>query len=168
MSCNSVKNKKNLVTERIQYDVTIKTPDPEWDWWIQNLEGSKREGFVKAILNAAYSGKVKAYDYFNKPLTIAEVKAIGNRTDTVFSTSPNPPYNDSTIVVKQELDINKINKVRFLEEWYMDENSLVFEKKILGIAPIIEVHNDDGSLRGYMPLFWVYLDKEYPGKFSAK
>jgi hypothetical protein len=162
------KKEKALITERIQYDVVIKSPDQEWDWWIQNLEGPKREVFIKTILNAAYSGKVKAYDYFNQPLTVDQVKAIENSTDTILGTSPDPPYNDTTIIVERRLDMNRITKVRFLEEWRMNPDDLTTEKKVLGIAPILEVMNDDGTSRGFMPLFWVYLDKEYPGKLPAK
>ncbi|HRY33169.1 MAG TPA: hypothetical protein P5531_09415 [Bacteroidales bacterium] len=162
------KQEKPLVTERIQYDVSIKSPDPEFDWWVQNIEGSRRENFVKSILNAAYSGKLKAFDIFHTPMSPEEVIAIGNRTDTILTTSPVPPYNDTLMEVKQSLDLQRITKVRFLEEWWMDEKSLQFEKKVIGIAPILEVFNEDGSLRGYMPMFWVYLDPAYPGKLKIQ
>ncbi len=165
-SCRDQKS-KSLVTERIQYDVSIKSPDPEFDWWVQNIEGSKREQFVKAILNAAYKGDLKAYDIFHLPMSPEEVKAIGNRTDTILTSSPVPPYNDTLMPVKQSLDLQRITRVRFLEEWRMDESSLQFDKKVLGIAPILEVFNEDGSLRGYMPMFWVYLDPAYPGKLKT-
>lgn len=166
-SCGKKGEEKKLVTERIQYDVTIKSPDPDFDWWVQNLEGSKREAFIKNILNAAYSGKLKAYDIFHNPLSVNDVKAIGNRADTVTGTSPNPPYNDTVMVLTQELDLQRITRVRFLEEWRMDENTLEFDKKVLGISPIIESYAENGELRGYMPLFWVYLDKDYPAKLQA-
>lgn len=168
LSTSCSKKEKDVITERIQYDVTIKSPDQEWDWWVQNLEGPKREAFVKMIMDAAYEGKVKSYDYFNKELTVKEVKEIENGIDTLVGSSPNPPYNDTTVIVERKLDMNKITRVRFLEEWKMDKNTLQIEKKVLGIAPILEVYNDDGSLRGYMPMFWVYLDKEYPGKLPKK
>ena len=165
----SCKNKEQkLITERIQYDVSIKSPDPEWDWWIQNLDGPRREEFVKMILNAAYSGKVKSYDFDYRPITVEQVKAIDNRTDTLVQSSPVPPYNDTSIVVKRHLDLQKIVRVRFLEEWTMNENTLEFTKKVLGIAPIKAVYGDDGEFRGYSPLFWVFLDKEYPGKLPVR
>lgn len=168
LSCNTKKDQKKLVTERIQYDVNIKSPDPSYDWWIQNLEGPAREGFVKNILNAAYKGDLKCYDIFHNPLSVNDVKAIGNRTDTITGTSPYPPYNDTVMVTKQELDLQRITRVRFLEEWRMDENNLQFDKKVLGISPIIESYDDQGNLRGYMPLFWVYLDAAYPAKFKVE
>jgi hypothetical protein len=166
-SCTRKEGNMKVITERIQYDVTIKSPDPDYDWWVQNLEGSTRESFVRSILNAAYKGELKSYDIFHNPMSVAEVKAIGNRTDTITGTSPDPPYNDTAVVVRQELDLKRITRVRFLEEWRMNEKTLQFEKKILGISPIMEVFNDDGSLRGYMPLFWVYIDKDYPAKLQA-
>ena len=48
------------VSSRIQYDVTIKSPDPSFDWWVQNIDGASREVFVRQILEAAYEGKVRA------------------------------------------------------------------------------------------------------------
>ena len=71
-SCNGKKETaetdKILLAERVQYDVLIKSPDTDLDWWVQNIEGSKRETFIKTILKLASDGKVKAYDYFNEPL----------------------------------------------------------------------------------------------------
>ncbi len=156
-----------VITERIQYDVQIKSPDPEFDWWVQNLEGATRETFVKTLLDAAYQGKVKVYDPFHKLLTPEEVKAIGNRTDTLSAVSPDPPYHDTTIVEKQVLNIQDITKIRFLEEWTMDGKNLHLEKRVLGMAPMLAVYESKDSIRGYMPMFWVYFDEKYPGAFET-
>lgn len=158
-------NKKEL-SERIQYDVLIKTPDTDYDWWVQNLEGSKREAFVRTILDLAYEGKVKAYDYFNDPFTPEEVKAIGNRTDTISVQNPDDPSVEYDTVVKHELDIQTITKVRFLEEWYLDETNYSFDKKVCGVMLMRENYSDSLELRGYTPLFWLYFDKEYPAKMK--
>ena len=37
-----MQKKREVVTEKIQYDVNIKSPDPDYDWWIQNLPGPQR------------------------------------------------------------------------------------------------------------------------------
>ncbi|MFH0866447.1 MAG: hypothetical protein V1904_09630 [Bacteroidota bacterium] len=162
---NDYKNEK-MLAERIQYDVLIKTPNPDLDWWTQNIEGSKREAFVKTILDLAYTGKVKAYDYFNKPLTPEEVKAIDNSTDTITMPDINDPSKTYDTVIKSELDIQKITKVRFLEEWYLDEKKYSFDKKVCGIMLLKENYSDSMELRGYTPLFWLYLDDEYPAKMK--
>lgn len=159
------KNEKQL-TERIQYDVLIKTPDPDLDWWTQNIEGSKRETFVKTILDLAYSGKVKAYDYFNEPLTTEQVKAIDNISDTISVQDPDNPDIYLDTVIKQTLDIQIITKVRFLEEWYLDEKDYSFDKKVCGVMLMKENYGDSMELRGYTPLFWLYFDDEYPAKMK--
>jgi hypothetical protein len=159
---------KTVLTERIQYDVIIKTPDPEFDWWVQNIEGSKRESFVKTFLQLAYDGKVKAYDYYNKPLTAAEVKQIDNRTDTISIQDLKDPEKMHDTVIKQELDLQKITKVRFLEEWYLDEKNLSFDKKVVGLMLMKENYGDSAEFRGYSPLFWIYFDKDYPKKITGK
>lgn len=168
VSCKQQESKKKLVTERIQYDVQLKSPGPDYPWWVQNLEGPVRESFIKSIISAAYEGKVKAYDVDHKLLTPAEVKAIENRTDTIIGPSPTPPYNDTTMIIEHHLELDKINRVRFLEEWYMDETTLEMSKKIIGIAPVMESYDENGELRGWLPLFWVYFDKAYPAKFELK
>lgn len=162
-SCNH-KSEKSIVTERIQYDVNIKSPDPGLDWWVQNLEGQNREKFIHQIIDAAYEGKVKAWDIFGKQLTMEQVKAIENYSDTILVQNPEPPYNDSLIPVKHELNRKDITRIRFLEEWSINPTTLQMDKKILGIAPLLEKYTEKGELQGYMPLFWVYFDEKYPLK----
>ncbi|MBE0642123.1 MAG: hypothetical protein IH599_08810, partial [Bacteroidales bacterium] len=37
VSCGKTeKDQGEMLTQRIQYDVTIKSPGPEYDWWVQN------------------------------------------------------------------------------------------------------------------------------------
>ena len=162
---NSTKtDNKNLVTERIQYEVSIKTPDPDFDWWVQNIEGSKRESFIQKILDAAYSGKVKAYDSFGTLLSPKQVKETGGKDDTIVMQKMAPPYGDSISIINNKLDIQKVYKLSFLEEWSMDPATLKFEKRVLGFAPLVEKREENGDIRGYRPLFWVYFDDNYPLK----
>jgi len=157
---------KKVLTERIQYDVLIKTPDPDMDWWVQNIEGSKRESFVKTFLDLAYEGKVKAYDYFNNLLTPEQVKNIDNRIDTVSVPDPQNPVINKNMIVKSKLDMQKITKVRFMEEWSFDEKKMSFDKKVVGLMLMKENYDDKAELRGYSPLFWIYFDNSYPAKLK--
>lgn len=162
------KNKKQI-TQRIQYDVFIKSPNADYEWWRENIEGEKRDVFVRSIVNKALSGKFKVYDYFNKQLTVSEIKSIFNRIDTLQMQSPKPPYNDTTVIVENKLDLSSIVKIRFLEEWYMDEKTMEFAKKTVGIAPIsVKYVEGTNEIKGYQPLFWIYLDDNYPLKDSIK
>ena len=159
--------KGSTITNRIQYDVSIKSPDTDYDWWVQNIEGQARETFVRTIMEKAYGGKVKAWDIFHNPLRPEDVKAIGNRTDTITFQRAEEPYELYDTVISTTFSLNDITKVRFLEEWSMDENTLVMSKRVLGICPLLARYDPNGELRGHMPMFWVYFDEEYPGVFTA-
>lgn len=154
---------KNKVTERILYDVTIVNKDQDFDWWVQNIEGAQREKLLSDIFGAIESGKVQAYDYItNKPLSKKEIDALLKRTDTISFESPAPPYEIIDSVITTELNKKDIEKIRFLEEWYMDSSTLAFSKKVVGICPMIAKYGDNNEFRGYMPLFWIFFDEKYP------
>ncbi|OPZ99801.1 MAG: hypothetical protein BWY70_00875 [Bacteroidetes bacterium ADurb.Bin408] len=162
VSCHNSEVSKKIITERIQYDVLIKTPDADMDWWIQNIEGAKREELIKMILDKVYEGKIQAYDYLNKPMSAEEVKNIGKRNDTLLMPSIEPPYEDSVVIINESLKVSDITKLRFLEEWSIDQNTLIIEKRMLGLSLVKEDFDANGELRGYKPLFWIYFDKKYP------
>ncbi|MBP6977685.1 MAG: hypothetical protein PHD61_00510 [Bacteroidales bacterium] len=162
LSCRHEQKDRILVTDRIQYDVDIKTPDPDYDWWVQNIEGSKREVFIRKVMDAAYQGKVRTYSYFNEPLSPQQVREIGFRSDTLTFQRAEPPYNFYDTIVEERIHLQDITRFRFLEEWYMDPKTLVISKRVIGVAPIIRNYDQNGELRGYMPLFWIYFDENYP------
>ena len=147
---------KSLITKKIQYDVSIKSPNPAYDHWIQNIGQTDREIFVSNLLDAVYNGQISAYDYFSKRLSLEEIRQIG--TDTAYRTLTRnyPPYAEYDTIIISKIEISDINKIRFLEAWYMDENSLVFEKEIIGIAPVADKFDDEGNFMGLQPLFWIY------------
>jgi len=149
------------VTEKIQYDVSIKNGNPDIDWWIDNIEGSYRDKLVSMLLTNALNGEIDVYDYFtNNKLTDNELAYIRGRTDTILLQSPDPPYNDTTMIVEQKLEYNDITRVRFLEEWTYDGNDVrTMEKNIIAIAPLLENYDENGNFRGYQPLFWIYTEK---------
>ena len=155
-----------LIVERIQYDVTIKSPDVDYDWWVQNIEGRSREALIRRVLEAAGKGEVQAYNYFNNPLTAEQVKSIGYRRDTLTFQRAYPPYELFDTIVEEKIEIRDITRFRFLEEWYFNDKTLEIEKKVLGIAPVVRRYDENGNLRGHMPLFWVYLDDRYPEMMS--
>ncbi len=169
-SCsNKHDNSNNLVTKRIQYDVSIKNLDPDMDWWVQNIEGSNREKIISDIMLQVTTGKVKAYDFQScKPYTIEEINNRMRRVDSISMERPTPPYQMFDTIVVTEVHQSEITKLRFLEEWSMDQKTLAFSKKVAGMCPLVERHTESGELRGYSPLFWVFFDEKYPGELQAK
>lgn len=168
-SCKQSENDKLTVTHRIQYDVTIKSPDTGFDWWVQNIEGVNREAFVSLLLENAYKGKIKTYDAFNyNPIAPAAVKNIGRQSDTLRIQRAEPPYTYYDTVIVRELSIHDITRIRFLEEWKMNKKSMQIRKEVLGIAPLLESYDEQGHLRGYQPMFWFFFDKDYPEKLTGR
>ena len=151
--------KKEIITEKIQYDVNIKSPDPDYDWWIQNLPGPAREKLVETVLNGAINGKFQAYDYYNNPISPAEVSAILSDTTVIRLTKVEPPYESYDSVIIYNIVPEDILRIRFLEEWKMNPEDLSFEKKIVGIAPVARRVVID--MERWQPLFWIYPDKDF-------
>jgi len=160
---------KNVVTKRIQYDVSIRNAEPDMDWWVQNIEGSNREKLVKDIIQQVTSGKVKAYDFLTcKPYDADEIKRMMKRIDTISVERSTPPYDLVDTVLVTEIRLSDITKLRFLEEWSMNDKTLAFSKKVAGICPMVERRTDSDELRGYKPLFWVFFDEKYPAELESK
>jgi hypothetical protein len=150
-SCS--RQKPEVLATRIQYDVPVQNNDPQLDWWINNLEGSKRDPFIKRVIEAAEKGDVKTFDYFNNPLTPAQVKA--SFSDTVYQTFARnyPPYEEYDTMIILTLDYRNIQKIRFLEEWRWDPENLTMQKEILGFGPLIQKEVAGATFNQL--LFWI-------------
>ena len=154
-SCHS-KNEE-IITQRIQYDVNIKSPNPDYDWWIQNLTGPQRERLVKTILQGAVSGKFKAYDYFYQPLDRQAVAHILSDTVVVKVRESYPPYAIKDTLIISHIRVKDIQRLRFMEEWYINPETMQFTKEIKGIAPVARRLDAEGNVR-WQPLFWIFPD----------
>lgn len=163
ISCSTNKLARHeVLTNKIQYDVPVNNNDPQIDWWINNIEGSKREPFLKRIMEAAENGDVRVYDYFSEPMTPDQVKYSG--TDTVYQTLLRavPPYEEYDTMIVNSISYHDITKIRFMEEWTWDPKSLEMDKKIVAIGPVIE--KEIAGARFNQLLFWVSLDDGFPVK----
>lgn len=169
-SCKrSEKDARILITDKIQYDVMLKNTDSTADWWVQNMDGRGREAFVKLVMDKAYSGKYKTYNFVTlTPLSADQAKAIGNRSDKLTLQRSAPPYDLHDTIVKSELRMSDILKIRFMEAWYWNENTNRMEKEIQGICPMLENYTETGEFRGYQPLFWIALTDTFPLSMGNK
>ena len=158
ISCDEkeIEDNRTLITKKIQYDVPIINPDATHDWWIRNIEGSDREALINNIFDRVLSGDIRAYDYFNEPLSVKDVKLIMSDTIAEKFQRPYPPYAeyDTTIIVT--IERSDISLLRFLEEWKYDEKTLQIDKKVYAISPVIEM--EVNGIRVTRPLFWIYTD----------
>lgn len=160
-ACSSKKG--DIITQRIQYDVTIKSPDAELDWWVQNLEGPNRERLLRSVMDAANTGKGEVYDVIsNERITVEKIKEISTRTELLTLQRPYAPYESYDSVVKRELQLSDITRLRFLEEWYLNDGSGLITKKVIAVCPLVGSYTEQGELRGYNPLFWLSFVKDFP------
>lgn len=159
VSCKQ-KPAENIITKKIQYDVNIQSPDPNWDWWIQNIAGPDREKLVNMIMNGALSGKFQAYDYFNDSIHPNDIKLM--LADTFYLTykRSTPPYDDYDTTVIMKIKRSDIRRIRFLEEWKINPKTMQFSKKVMGISPVARRIDLNGVER-WQPLFWIYTDKDF-------
>lgn len=162
-SCQS--NREKVVTKKIQYDVAIKSPNPNYDWWIQNISGPQREALVRMILKGALDGKYPAYDYFYKPITKQNVAQILFDTVRKEIREKSPPYDLKDTLIVNRITWKNIEKLRFMEQWSMNPKDLSFRKKVVGIAPVARITDAAGNVR-WQPLFWIFPDKNYLKKMN--
>jgi hypothetical protein len=162
ISCTGRSVTREVLASKIQYDVPVSNNDPQLDWWINNIEGSKREPFLERVMQAAENGEVRVFDYFNNPLDPGQVKSMG--TDTIYQTllRTYPPYEEYDTVIIRTVSYRDIIKVRFLEEWTWDTKTLEVDKKILAIGPVTQKEIAGESFTQL--LFWISLDESFPGK----
>jgi len=113
-------------------------------------------------MEAAGSGEVQVFDYFNQPLTPGQVMSIG--TDTIYQTllRMRPPYEEYDTMIVQTISYQDVVKIRFMEEWFWDTESLEMEKKILAIGPVIQ--REIAGERFNQLLFWISVDEQFPAK----
>lgn len=162
LACNSLSRKQQTLTEKIQYDVPVINGDPQLDWWINNIEGSKREPFLERIMEAAEKGEVRVYDYFSNSLAPEQIPAI--ITDTIYLTLLRvyAPYEEYDTMIVKSVSYRDIVKIRFMEEWSWNPESIEMKKKVIALGPVVqkEIAGENFS----QLLFWIYLDKDYPAK----
>jgi gliding motility associated protien GldN len=124
--------------------------------------------FVNILLRAIRKGDVTAFDAsvddrFTTPMTLERVgESLSGRCDTVmvpdFEKDPQGTKGimKSTVVCK-EFNPDEIMKFRIKEEWVFDKESSRMFIKILGIAPVRTIVDDNtGAVLGETPMFWIY------------
>lgn len=91
--------------------------------------------FINTLLSNVFSGKVKAKDFYSgKILTPDEARELVFEKVTVKVVNTDT-WQDEDRIVEND-NSYQIVSVIFIEEWYLDEESLRFEKKVIGIAPV--------------------------------
>ena len=125
-----------------------------------NLTFSAPESpLFKVLTDAALAGEISVYstedDKFSKRLSPTDVRGMFFLSDTHVVFEPET-YSETVKVVENEINWENIKRFRIKESWFFDTKTSTLRHRILGIAPIIEVRDEEGNFRFERPLFWVY------------
>lgn len=99
------------------------------------FNGFNQRIFIKTLLDKVFSGDAIAYDYFTSTkLTPQEARGKVIKPKIVLVTNVLTGENEERSF---EADLtSEIISVIFIEDWYFDVETLQFEKKVVGIAPV--------------------------------
>lgn len=138
--------------------------------FVYKAEGDAgNQRFIMILLNAIKKGEVTAFsaaggdDRFTTPIAfkdIAEILVDKPKTKQVPDWAKDP--DGSKGIMKDTLIFTEFNpdatveRYWLKEDWVFDKESSRMYVRILGIAPLKTVSNDDGSFRAVLPAFWVY------------
>ena len=160
---NEVKH-DNVITTKIMYDVPIvneiigdRSKDNIDSWYWENLPTPDGENFVKKLLNDAEKGKIKVYEYdlFSNYDTFpeipqSEIKAFLKKGLEYLRVTLDTTVNPAKIVEQKiPLDYKNVKKLRFLEEWYIEDQKLC--KQVIAIAPLFYVE----EMENPFAVFWI-------------
>ena len=115
-----------------------------------------RQGLlVDGSITAYDVGPTAEDDEFRKPLLAADLKDLFTRMDTQYTEDLTT---GELVPVVQEISVESgdIKMYRLKEDWIFDKQRSTMDIRIIGIAPMKEVKGEDGEVRGYTPLFWLY------------
>jgi hypothetical protein len=125
-----------VIADTIIYDVIIRNPDPEDIWTTECLRQFHHKMLIDSLFDLVYSKKIQAFDYFTKEqLEVSEIHKLE----------------------KEEFSREQIGKIQFTERWYFDRETSQFQKEVLAVVLGYELLNSDGRVRGYKPVFKLYL-----------
>ena len=128
------------------------------------LEPIQEIGFVRMSLydilkTAVEEGTITAYEAndaeFTVPLTKSEVEGILSE-ESVFMDIDLETGMEREVTTTSYIRGSQISKFWLKEDWFFDRERSVMEVRIIGVLPIINEMNDDGTYRGPKGLFWIY------------
>lgn len=155
-------------TPPLKYD-NIREADVFWEkriWRVLDVREKMNKPFVypedpfiNIILSAAKEEKITLYstidDKFSEALDPNEASTIGVSVDTIITFDPET-FEEQLKVVRNELNWEDIKRFRIKEVWFFDEETSTMQVRILGIAPLREVYDDQGNFKYEQPMFWAY------------
>lgn len=132
-----ITNENNyFYNENDLYNFVERDESPFW-----NSYNKKR--FINLILDRALNSKTEVYDFFSKEKLKKEdiLARFGCGHQTIQIVDENGET--KSVDIDTEINQDEIKSVIFIEEWYLDPNTLKIYKKVVGVAPVRTFFKDD-------------------------
>lgn len=166
---DDITEKTNVMEKRILPYDHIREADIFWEkriWRVIDVREKMNLPFAyperplfTILMDAAMDNEIKVYstedDKFSARLEPGEVATMGATVDTVITFDPET-YEEQIQIVRNELNPEDVKRFRLKEIWFFDEETSTMQVRILGIAPLIDVKDDNGNFKYEKPMFWVY------------
>jgi len=166
---DDITEKTNVLEKRVLPYDHIREADIFWEkriWRVIDVREKMNLPFAyperplfTIMMDAAMENEIKVYstedDKFTARLEPGEVATMGATVDTVITFDPET-YEEQIQIVRNELNPEDVKRFRLKEIWFFDEESSTMQVRILGIAPLIDVKDDNGNFKYEKPMFWVY------------
>lgn len=116
--------------------------------------------FIEILIDAIKKGKIVAYgtfdDRFTTPLTKEQImEKVAGKKDTVPVVDP---ITGEETLVERITDFKPatITKFKLKEDWIFDRNMGQMVVRIVGIAPVQDLYDENGVYKGPQSMFWLY------------
>lgn len=137
--------------------------------FVYKAEGDNgNQRFIMILLNAIKNGDVTAFsavggdDRFTTPMTFSQIaeQLVGKPKTSQIPDWANDPDGSKGLmkdtIISAEFNPDLVERYWIKEDVVFDKESSRMYTRILGIAPLQTILNEDGSFRAVTPVFWVY------------
>ena len=159
---------KTIISETppLKYD-HIREADVFWEkriWRVLDVREKMNKSFVypespfvNIILEAAQDGTIDVYmdDKFTQKISQAEAQTMGVSIDTSEVFDP-VTLESKLVITRNVLNWEDIKRFRLKEVWFFDEETSTMQVRIIGIAPLREVYDENNNFKYEQPMFWAY------------
>jgi len=119
-----------------------------------------RRSLNRILFDAVLNGELSSYsdEEFIMPMTREEFSNSLIRRDTIYIEDENGISNP--VATADTLSPTAIIQYRIKEEWFFDKQRSVMDVRIVGIAPLYFLRDEQGNIREGIPpapLFWIYF-----------
>ncbi len=166
---DDIVDKRTTVEKRLLPYNNVREADIFWEkriWRVIDVREKMNQPFAyperpffSILMEAATNGEITVYstenDKFTSMLTSDEVASMGASIDTAYTFDPDT-YEEIIQVVRNDLNPEDVKRLRIKEVWFFDKQTSTLQVRILGIAPLIDVNDENGNFKYEKPMFWVY------------